>query len=127
MRRPASATRDGQVPESRTFGPADRLPAAEINPAVMEARSQVGVDLSRGVPEAIGGRIRSGGRSRCDDGLWGRLPRVPREALMDWDVAAIRSMRSGGFAEEVQSRVQLLLTELGTPSTPLAPLRPVGA
>ena len=60
---------------------AGSTPADEINPAVVEAMAEVGIDLSAAVAEAPDDRGRPGLRRRRDDGVRRRVPGVPRQAL----------------------------------------------
>ena len=57
---------------------AGSTPADEINPAVVAAMDEVGLDLSQGVPEAADDRGGASGRRRDHDGLRRRLPDLPR-------------------------------------------------
>ena len=58
-----------------------RDPADEVNPAVVAAMAEVGVDICRELPEAPDRRRRPGGRRRRHDGVRRRLPGLPRQAL----------------------------------------------
>ena len=77
-------------------------PAEEINPAVIEAMAEVGVDLSQRVPEAADRRGRRGCRRRDHDGLRGRLPDLSGQALRGLGVSRTpRARASRKFAPSV--------------------------
>ncbi len=93
----------------RWLGAADR-----INPVVVEAMAEVGVDLSRS-SEAPDGRGRAG-RGRGDhDRLRRRLPIYPGKRYEDWELedpvgkelATVRQIR-----DQISERVRALLAEV---------------
>ena len=67
-------------PDPRALPPA-RAPAEEIDPAVVEAMNELGVDIERGVPEAADRRGRARRGRRDHDGLRRRLPDLSGQAL----------------------------------------------
>jgi Low molecular weight phosphotyrosine protein phosphatase len=85
-------------------------PADQINPAVVEAMTEVGVDLSQEFPRAAHGRVRPGGRRRDHDGLWRRLPDLPRHALCRaWAVKEAHQGPGGSAADRVDAGLLALL------------------
>ena len=88
---PGSLDHSARRARSRPFR--RQRPGRRINPAVVEAMAEIGVDMSEEYPEAAHrrGRTRSGRRDH--HGLRRRLPDLPRQALRGLD--ARRSRRAG--------------------------------
>ena len=60
---------------------AGSTPADEINPAVVDAMNEVGVDLSQEYPKPLTDEAVAGVRCGHHDGMRGRLSDLPRQAL----------------------------------------------
>ncbi len=90
-------------------------PAAEVNPVVVEAMAELGIDLSRELPKPLTDEVVRAGRRRGDHGLRRRLPVYPGKRYVDWelddpagkDLEAVRAIR-----DEIEALVQGLLAEL---------------
>ena len=80
---------------------AGSTPADEINPAVVEAMAEFGIDLSTAVPKPLTDRGGRGGRRRGHDGLRRRVPGLPRQALPG--LGAGRSRRAGRWTRCARS------------------------
>jgi arsenate reductase len=91
-------------------------PASEINPAVVQAMAEVGLDLSREFPKPL-----TGGHVQAADivitmGCGDACPVYPGKRYLDWDLpdpagldlAAIRPIR-----DDITRRVRDLISELG--------------
>ena len=89
--------------------PAGTEPADAINPAVVEAMAEVGIDIADGVPSRWTDEVVRGVRRRRHDGLRRRVPVFPGKRYEDWelddpagqDVAAVRPIR-----DEIRRRVK---------------------
>ncbi len=90
-------------------------PASQLNPAVVQAMAEIGLDLSRRVPQAAHRRQGQGRRGRDHHGLRGRLPGLSRQAL-----PRLGPSRPGGtrleqvrpIRDDIGHRVEQLLAEL---------------
>ncbi len=60
---------------------AGSAPGEEINPAVVEAMAEIGVDLSDEFPKPLTDEVVRCGGCGHHDGLWRRVPHLPGEAL----------------------------------------------
>ena len=92
-------------------------PAAHVHPEVVEAMREVGIDLARRVPR----RLERAGTEWADVvvtmGCGDACPLIPGKRYVDWDLPdpagkplpEVRAVR-----DEIQRRVEALLTELGT-------------
>jgi arsenate reductase len=90
-------------------------PASQLNPAVIEAMAEIGLDLSREVPKHL-----TTGQVQAADvvitmGCGDACPVYPGKRYLDWnlpdpgslDLAAIRPIR-----DEIHRRVTALITEI---------------
>jgi arsenate reductase (thioredoxin) len=94
-------------------------PASELNPAVVAAMSEIGVDISREFPKPLtAAKVRAAGvvvTMGCGDAC----PVYPGKRYLDWDLpdpagldlGAVRAIR-----DEIRQRVRGLLTDLGVPA-----------
>jgi arsenate reductase (thioredoxin) len=91
-------------------------PASEINPAVVQAMAEVGLDLSREFPKPL-----TGGQVEAADvvitmGCGDACPVYPGKRYLDWelpdpagrDLAAVRPIR-----DDISRRVSDLISDLG--------------
>jgi arsenate reductase (thioredoxin) len=94
-------------------------PASELNPAVVAAMSEIGVDISREFPKPL-----TAAKVRAADvvvtmGCGDACPVYPGKRYLDWDLpdpagldlGAVRAIR-----DEIRQRVRGLLTDLGVPA-----------
>ncbi len=103
----------GDAVEVRSAGTA---PAAEVNPAVVEAMREVGVDLSAETPKVLTTDAVQASDYVITMGCGDECPFFPGRTYLDWELAdpagqgveAVRPIR-----DEVRRRVEDLLAQLG--------------
>ena len=103
----------GDAVEVRSAGTA---PADEVNPAVVEAMREVGVDLSAEVPKVLTAESVQTSDFVITMGCGDECPFFPGRTYLDWELAdpagqgveAVRPIR-----DEVRRRVEDLLAQLG--------------
>jgi protein-tyrosine-phosphatase len=91
-------------------------PASEINPAVIQAMAEVGLDLSRAFPRPLTGDQVQAADVVITMGCGDACPVYPGKRYLDWDlpdpagldVAAVRPIR-----DEISRRVGDLVRDLG--------------
>ena len=94
---------------------AGSLPATEINPAVVQAVAEVGLDLSREFPKPLTGERVQAADVVITMGCGDACPVYPGKRYLDWDLpdpagldlAAVRPIR-----DEIQQLVTALVEEL---------------
>jgi arsenate reductase (thioredoxin) len=99
-------------------------PASEINPAVVQAMTEIGLDLSREFPKPLTGEQVRAADVVITMGCGDACPVYPGKRYLDWDLpdpaglglAAIRPIR-----DDIRQRVRALLHELVP--RPAAPAR----
>jgi len=90
-------------------------PAAELNPAVVAAMAEIGLDLSREFPKALTGDQVQAADVVITMGCGDACPFYPGKRYLDWDLAdpaglgvdAVRPIR-----DDIRRRVRRLLSEL---------------
>ena len=90
-------------------------PAETINPAVVEAMAELGIDLSKEVPKPITDEAVRAADAVITMGCGDACPVYPGKRYLDWDLPdpagqdleTVRTIR-----EELDTRVQVLLGEL---------------
>jgi protein-tyrosine-phosphatase len=95
-------------------------PAEEINPAVVEAMSEVGVDLSEEFPKPLTDEFVAAADAVVTMGCGDACPIYPGKRYEDWeledpagkDLATVRRIR-----DELEGRVRALLPELSIKDT----------
>jgi arsenate reductase len=88
-------------------------PAADVNPVVVDAMREVGIDLSSARPQALSPELTHNGRLLITMGCGDECPYVPGLQRDDWPLAdpagqpldVVRAIR-----DEIRSRVEALLT-----------------
>jgi arsenate reductase (thioredoxin) len=108
---------DGRI-HVRSAGSA---PADEINPAVIEAMSEIGVDMSEEFPKPLTDEVVKAADVVITMGCGDACPIYPGKKYEDWelddpagqDVAAVRQIR-----DEIDRRVQVLVAQLLPESDP---------
>ena len=111
----AAALLDHEAAGRVQVASAGSQPAAELNPAVVQAMAEIGLDLSREFPKPL-----SDGKVQAADivitmGCGDACPVYPGKRYLDWDlpdpvglpVEAVRPIR-----DEIGRRVRKLLAEL---------------
>jgi arsenate reductase len=91
-------------------------PATEINPAVVQAMAEVGLDLSREFPKPLTGDQVQAADVVITMGCGDACPVYPGQRYLDWDLpdpagldlAAVRPVR-----DDISRRVYDLISELG--------------
>ena len=91
-------------------------PASEINPAVVQAMAEIGLDLSREFPKPLTGEQVQAADVVITMGCGDACPIYPGKRYLDWDlpdpagldIAAIRPIR-----DDISRRVHELIGELG--------------
>jgi arsenate reductase (thioredoxin) len=104
--------------EVRSAGSA---PAGAVNPAVVEAMREVGVDISAEVPKVLTTEAVQMSDVVITMGCGDACPVFPGKRYLDWKlddpagqgVAAVRPIR-----DEIETRIRVLLRELGIEPTP---------
>jgi protein-tyrosine-phosphatase len=94
---------------------AGSAPAESINPAVVEAMNEVGIDLSREVPKALTDEAVAASDVVVTMGCGDACPYFPGKRYLDWELPdpagknldEIRPIR-----DEIDARVRALLSEL---------------
>jgi protein-tyrosine-phosphatase len=90
-------------------------PAAELNPAVVAAMAEIGLDLSREFPKPLTGEQVQAADVVITMGCGDACPYYPGKRYLDWDltdpaglsVEAVRPIR-----DDIRQRVRQLLSEL---------------
>ena len=90
-------------------------PASELNPAVVQAMAEIGLDISREFPKPLTGDKVQAADVVIAMGCGDACPVYPGKRYLDWDlpdpagldVAAVRPIR-----DDIHNRVRQLLTEL---------------
>ncbi|HBW19071.1 MAG: arsenate reductase ArsC [Streptosporangiaceae bacterium] len=111
----AAALLDHQAAGTVRVGSAGSQPASQLNPAVVQAMAEIGLDISREYPK----RLTTGQVQAADIvitmGCGDACPVYPGKRYLDWDlpdpaglgVAAVRPIR-----DEIHKRVRALVDEL---------------
>ncbi len=98
-----------------TFARPDRDPAEEINPAVVEAMAELGIDLHEEFPKPLTDEVVRAADAVITMGCGDACPIYPGKRYLDWELAdpagqdleTVRAIR-----DEIDARVQGLLAEL---------------
>ncbi|MEU3843431.1 arsenate reductase ArsC [Streptomyces sp. NPDC028635] len=108
----------GDSVEVRSAGSA---PADTVNPAVVEAMAELGIDLSAEVPKMLTVEAVQASDVVITMGCGDTCPVFPGKRYLDWElpdpagqgVDAVRPIR-----DEIEQRIHALLTEIAPPSRP---------
>jgi protein-tyrosine-phosphatase len=117
----AAALLDHEAAGRVTVTSAGSLPATEINPAVVQAMAEVGLDLSREFPKPLTGEQVQAADVVITMGCGDACPVYPGKRYLDWDLpdpAGQRVETVRPIVDEIDRRVQSLLAELTGPPTP---------
>ena len=99
---------------------AGSAPAAEINPAVVDAMAELGVDLSQEFPKPLTDEVVRAADVVVTMGCGDACPVYPGKKYLDWELSdpAGKSLHEvRGIRDEIDGRVQHLLAELTQAST----------
>ena len=94
---------------------AGSAPGEEINPAVVEAMTEIGVDLSEEFPKPLTDEVVRAADVVITMGCGDACPIYPGKRYEDWeldDPAGRTSRRSARIRDEIDERVQRLVAEL---------------
>jgi len=102
----------GDRVEVRSAGSA---PAENVNPAVVEAMAEVGIDIAAEIPKVLTAEVVQASDAVITMGCGDACPYFPGKTYLDWKlddpagqgVAAVRPIR-----DEIRTRVQSLVAEL---------------
>ena len=95
---------------------AGSTPASEINPAVVQAMEEIGLDLRQEFPKPLTDEVVQAADVVITMGCGDACPIYPGKRYLDWEVPdpagqPIEVVR--GIREEIKGRVERLLEELG--------------
>ncbi len=103
---------------------AGSAPASEINPAVVRAMAEVGLDLSREFPKPLTGDQVQAANLVITMGCGDACPVYPGKRYLDWDLpdpAGLPLDQVRPIRDDIQRRVRRLLAELGAEPAPNPP------
>jgi protein-tyrosine-phosphatase len=100
---------------------AGSTPADEINPAVVQAMEEVGLDLSQEFPKPLTDEVVQAADVVITMGCGDACPIYPGKRYLDWEVEdpagqPIETVRR--IRDEIRGRVEGLLSELGVEAKP---------
>jgi arsenate reductase (thioredoxin) len=93
-------------------------PASQVNPAVVAAMAEIGVDISREIPKPLTSQAQTADiviTMGCGDAC----PVYPGKRYLDWDLpdpAGLTVDQVRPIRDEIARRVTALLAELGIPA-----------
>jgi arsenate reductase len=95
---------------------AGTTPGDRVHPVVVEAMSELGVDVSGRVPQRLTGELAAGADVVVTMGCGDECPYIPGKRYLDWDlpdpkgrpVEEVRAIR-----DDIAARVEQLVRELG--------------
>ncbi len=107
--------------ESLVVHSAGSAPGERLNPAVVEAMSEVGIDISNESPRALTDEMARDADVIVTMGCGDACPYYPGKRYEDWELtdpagqslAVVRTIR-----DEIEGRVTLLVDEVRSPPTP---------
>jgi len=103
-------------------------PSASLNPAVVEAMAEVGIDLSGQVPTRWSEEAVQAADVVVTMGCGDTCPLIPGKRYVDWelpDPAGLGVDQVRPIRDEIARRVRLLMNELGAEREPLEATRAV--
>ncbi|MFF4223451.1 arsenate reductase ArsC [Streptomyces sp. L500] len=108
----------GEKVQVRSAGSA---PAEAVNPAVVEALAEVGIDISAEIPKVLTAEAVQASDVVITMGCGDACPYFPGKQYLDWQlddpagqgVDAVRPIR-----DQIEHRIRDLLTDLGIPAQP---------
>jgi arsenate reductase len=112
----AAALLDCQAAGRVRVTSAGSQPASQLNPAVVQAMGEIGLDITREYPRPLTNAKVQAADIVITMGCGDACPVYPGKRYLDWDLPdpagldleAVRTIR-----DDIRQRVQLLLTELG--------------
>ena len=99
---------------------AGSTPASEVNPVVVQAMSEIGIDISREFPKSLTDEVVRDADAVVTMGCGDACPIYPGKRYLDWDLPdptgrSIEEIRE--IRDEIDRRVRALLEEL-VPASP---------
>jgi protein-tyrosine-phosphatase len=96
---------------------AGSAPASEINPTVVQAMEEIGLDMSREFPKPLTDELARNADVVVTMGCGDACPVYPGKRYLDWDLPdphgkSLEEVRA--IRDEIDHRVQGLITELST-------------
>jgi arsenate reductase len=94
---------------------AGSAPASSLNPAVVEAMAEVGLDISREIPKALSEDQACAADVVITMGCGDACPVFPGKRYLDWDLPDPAGLKVGAvrpIRDEIALRVDTLLAEL---------------
>jgi arsenate reductase (thioredoxin) len=91
-------------------------PASQLNPAVVEAMAEIGLDISREFPKPLSADKVQAADVVITMGCGDACPVFPGKRYLDWDLpdpAGLSVEQVRPIRDEIGQRVQALLAELG--------------
>ena len=112
----AAALLDQQAAGRVRVASAGSQPASELNPAVVQAMSEIGLDISHEFPKPL-----TAGKVQAADivitmGCGDACPVYPGKRYLDWDLpdpAGLTVEQVRPIRDEISARVRALISELG--------------
>jgi arsenate reductase len=103
----------GDAVEVRSAG---SLPGDQVNPAAIEAMAEVGIDISDQQPKVLTTEAVEDSDVVITMGCGDACPVLPGKRYLDWDLEdpagkGVESVRP--IRDEIESRIRVLLAELG--------------
>jgi arsenate reductase (thioredoxin) len=106
-------------------------PAERVNPLVLEAMAEVGLDMSAEFPKPLTDEVVRAADAVITMGCGDSCPIYPGTRYEDWELAdpadagGIEQVRA--IRDAIRERVEVLLDDMGVPVGPPAPPRAAGA
>jgi arsenate reductase (thioredoxin) len=94
---------------------AGSAPASELNPAVVQAMAEIGVDISREFPRPLTGEKVRAADIVVTMGCGDACPVFPGKRYLDWDLpdpAGLNVEQVRPIRDEISARVRALISEL---------------
>jgi protein-tyrosine-phosphatase len=113
----AAALLDHQAAGRVRVTSAGSQPASQLNPAVVQALAEIGLDISREFPKPLTAAKVQAADVVITMGCGDACPVFPGKRYLDWDLpdpAGLRVEKVRPIRDEISRRVQALLAELDT-------------
>jgi arsenate reductase len=111
----AAALLDREASGRVRVSSAGSAPASELNPAVVQAMAEIGVDISRAFPRPLTGEKVRAADIVVTMGCGDACPVFPGKRYLDWDLpdpAGLSVEQVRPIRDEINARVRALIGEL---------------